>query len=46
MATMDDLIAEMLADYEVPRHILDEPITEDIERRLLRPLQPRLHLLT
>jgi hypothetical protein len=39
---MDDLIAEMLADCEVPRHILDKPIPEDIERRLLRPLQPRL----
>ena len=37
---MDDLIEEMLAEYE-PRSILDEPIPEDEERRLPRPLRPQ-----
>ena len=38
--TMDDLIEEMLAEYE-PRFILDEPITEAEERLLPRPLRPQ-----
>ena len=40
MATMDDLIEEMLAEYE-PRFILDEPISEAEERLLTRPLRPQ-----
>ena len=36
MATMDDLIEEMLAEYE-PRFILDEPIPEAEERLLQWP---------
>ena len=40
MATMDDLIKEMLAEYE-PRFILDEPIPEAEERLLPRPLRPQ-----
>ena len=40
MATMDDLIEEMLAEYE-PRFILDEPIQEAEERLLPRPLRSR-----
>ena len=40
MATMDELIEEILAEYE-PRFILDKPIPEDEERRLLRPLRPQ-----
>ena len=39
MATMDDLIEEMLAEYE-PRFILNEPILEAEERLLPRPLRP------
>ena len=38
--TMDDLIEEILADYE-PRFILDEPIPEAEERLLPRPLRPQ-----
>ena len=38
--TMDDLIKEMLAEYE-PRFILDEPIPEAEERLLPRPLRPQ-----
>ena len=38
--TMDDLIEEMLAEYE-PRFILDEPIPEAEERLLPRPLRPQ-----
>ena len=38
MATMDDLIEEMLTEYE-PRFILDEPIPEAEERLLPRPLR-------
>ncbi|MEW8318347.1 MAG: hypothetical protein AB2691_07390, partial [Candidatus Thiodiazotropha sp.] len=37
---MDDLIEEMLAEYE-PRFIFDEPIPEAEERLLPRPLQPQ-----
>ena len=37
---MDDLIEEMLAEYE-PRFILDEPIPEAEERLLPRPLRPQ-----
>ena len=40
MARMDALIEEMLTEYE-PRYILDEPIPEDVEGRIPRPLQPR-----
>ena len=40
MATMDDLIEEMLAEYEL-RFILDEPIPEAEERLLPRPLRPQ-----
>ena len=42
MATMDDLIEEILAEYE-PRPILDEPIPEAEERLppTLRPLRPQ-----
>ena len=39
MATMDDLIDEMLAEYE-PRFIFDEPIPEDEERRPPPPPTP------
>ena len=38
--TMDDLIEEMLAEYE-PRFIIDEPIPEAEERLLPRPLRPQ-----
>lgn len=38
MASMDDTIEEMLAEYE-PRHLFDEPIPEEVERRLPRPLR-------
>ena len=38
MATMDDLIEEILAEYE-PRPILDEPIPEAEERLSPRPLR-------
>ena len=38
--TVDDLIEEMLAEYE-PRFILDEPIPEAEERLLPRPLRPQ-----
>ena len=41
---MDELIEEILAEYEPkarPRWILDEPIPEDVERRLPRPLRPQ-----
>ena len=37
---MDALIEEMLTEYE-PRYILEEPIPEDVQGRLPRPLQPR-----
>ena len=42
MATMDDLIEEILAENE-PRSILDEPIPEAEERLPppLRPLRPQ-----
>ena len=40
MATMDDLIEEILADYE-PRPILDEPIPEAEERLPPRSLRPQ-----
>ena len=39
MATMDDLIEEILAEYE-PRPILDEPIPEAEERLPPRPQWP------
>ena len=39
MATMDELIEEILAEYE-PRFIFDKPIPEDEERHLPRPLRP------
>ena len=38
--TMDDLIEEILAEYE-PGFILDEPIPEAEERLLPRPLRPQ-----
>ena len=38
MATMDELIEEILAEYEL-RFIFDQPIPEDKERRLPRPLR-------
>ena len=39
---MDELIEEILAEYEPrARWILDEPIPEDVERRLPRPLRPQ-----
>ena len=38
--TKDDLIEEMLAEYE-PRFILDEPIPEAEERLLPRPIRPQ-----
>ena len=38
MATMDELIEEILAEYEL-RLIFDQPIPEDEERRLPRPLR-------
>ncbi|MEW8615753.1 MAG: hypothetical protein AB2610_21560, partial [Candidatus Thiodiazotropha sp.] len=37
---MDELIEEILAEYE-PRFIFDQPIPEDEERRLPRPLRPQ-----
>ena len=40
MATMDDLIEKILAEYE-PSFIFDQPIPEDEERRLPRPLRPQ-----
>ena len=40
MATMDELIEEILAEYEL-RFIFDQPIPEDEERRLSRPLRPQ-----
>ena len=40
MATMDELIEEILAEYEL-RFIFDQPIREDEERRLPRPLRPQ-----
>ena len=40
MATMDDLIEEILAEYE-PRPILDEPIPEAEERLPSRPFRPQ-----
>ena len=40
MVTMDDLIEEMLTEYE-PRFILDEPIPEAEERLLPQPLRPQ-----
>ena len=40
MATMDDLIEEMLTEYE-PRFILNELIPEAEERLLPRPLRPQ-----
>ena len=40
MATMDELIEEILAEYEL-RFIFDQPIPEDEERRLPRPLRPQ-----
>ena len=40
MATMDELIEEILAEYE-PRFIFDKPIPEDEERHLPRPLRPQ-----
>ena len=40
MATMDDLIEEILTEYE-PRPILDEPIPEAEERLPPRPLRPQ-----
>ena len=39
MATMDELIEEILAEYE-PRFIIDKPIPEDEDRHLPRPLRP------
>ena len=40
MAIMDELIEEILAEYE-PRFIFDKPIPEDEERHLPRPLRPQ-----
>ena len=40
MVTMDELIEEILAEYE-PRFIFYQPIPEDEERRLPRPLRPQ-----
>ena len=40
MATMDEIIEEILPEYE-PRFIFHQPIPEDEERRLPRPLRPR-----
>ena len=40
MATMDDLIEEILTEYE-PGPILDEPIPEAEERLPHRPLRPQ-----
>ena len=40
MATMDELIEEILAEYEL-RFIFDKPIPEDEERRPPRPLRPQ-----
>ena len=40
MATMDELIEEILAEYELS-FIFDQPIPEDEERRLPRPLRPK-----
>ena len=40
MATMDELIEEILAEYEL-RFIFDQSIPEDEERRFLRPLRPQ-----
>jgi hypothetical protein len=37
---MDKYINEILAEYE-PGFILDEPIPEDVERRLPKPLRPQ-----
>ena len=39
-ATMDDLIDEILEEYQI-RYILDDPIPEDVERNLPRPLSPQ-----
>ena len=38
MATMDELIEEILAEYEL-KFIFDQPIPEDEERRLPGPLR-------
>ena len=40
IATMDELIEEILAEYE-PRFIFDKPIPENEERHLPRPLRPQ-----
>ena len=40
MATIDELIEEILAEYE-PRFIFDQPIPEDEEGRLPWPLRPQ-----
>ena len=40
MATMDELIEGVRAKYE-PRFIFDQPIPEDEEGRLPRPLRPQ-----
>ena len=37
---MDDLIDEILEEYQT-RYILDDPIPEDVERNLPRPLSPQ-----
>ena len=42
-ATMDDLIDEILEEYQT-RYILDDPIPEDVERNLPRPLSPQAAL--
>ena len=40
MATMDELIKEILAEYKL-RFIFDQPISEDEYRRLPRPFRPQ-----
>ena len=44
MATMDDLIDEILEEYET-RYIIDNPIPEDVDRNLPRQLSPQRHFI-
>ena len=48
MATMDEYIDQLLAEMQTPEpvqsvvhNILDEPISEAVKERLLKPLLPR-----
>ena len=47
MVTLDEYIEQLLAEMpdstlqDVVKNILDEPISEAVKRRLLKPLQPR-----